>query len=715
MMAWPKKAFFLLAAATILTISAFSQSSDGVVAWWKFDEGSGNIATDSVTGRNDNILNHHAWSKGVSGTGLKFDGFTTLIDLAPGDVPEIGPGFSIEAWIAIQSYPWNWVALVDHEEEKRAGYFFGVDAEGRLGLQVSVWGNWEICQSEEKLPLQKWLHVVGTYDSLDGIRLYVDGRLAGKLPVTGRVAPTKNTGLRIGRNFMDLPPTALVRPSASFPASYSFDGIIDELKIRNRSLSSADVAREYGLIKPPDTPNLAVRHWPSLPQHATRFGAVYTELKLYPEWDALWRTGPDSDVVVSFANSPFHYVFWRGNNYGESMVTENGIWIGDQSFESSTKIGTAEHMNDKHDVYSHISIVENTEARVVLHWRYALADVLGNLADVDPVSGWGDWADEFFYIYPDGTAVRCGTVHGTKKKYSFTEPTLLLEPGRKPEDYISLDAATIANSEGESHTYSWDPVSPPFPFPNPPTNANIALLNVKSTYKPFYIYLPDTILGPYGWPPELRPEYSHFPVWDHWPVNQIPSDGRWALFPDHYGSAAIMSPNPKNAFTDGPGPTKTTYFLFGLTTKSATELALLDRSWLKPAKLTISRGSFTQHYDASQRAYILGTSKVGELSGERKLELMVEATEESPIVDPAFVIQDWGDSTVRVLWNGKAVPRSNLRIGFVHRLDGTDLVIWIQQEATSPFRLSISRMKRIRQSAIGSSNYSRRLALGVRA
>src|SRR6202035_5352995 len=166
MRTWLKPAFLLLATTMTLAIPAFSQTNDDVVAWWKFDEGSGNIATDSVTGRNDSILNHHAWAKGVSGTGLKFDGFTTLIDLTPKDVPDIGPGFSIEAWIAIQSYPWNWVALVDHEEEKRAGYFFGVDAAGRLGLQVSVWGNWEICQSAERLPLQKWLHVVGTYDPL---------------------------------------------------------------------------------------------------------------------------------------------------------------------------------------------------------------------------------------------------------------------------------------------------------------------------------------------------------------------------------------------------------------------------------------------------------------------------------------------------------------------------------------------------------------------
>ena len=153
-----------------------------------------------------------------------------------------------------------------------------------------------------------------------------------------------------------------------------------------------------------------------------------------------------------------------------------------------------------------------------------------------------------------------------------------------------------------------------------------------------------------------------------------------------------MSPNPTNGFTDGPGPTKTTYFLFGLTTKSVAELALFDRSWLKPAELTISGGSFTQTYDASQRAYILSPKTIAKVSRQGKLELTVAASEESPTVNPAFVIRNWGDSTAKLKWNGRAVPQSSFRTGSVHRLDGTDLVIWIQRDATSPFRLSVSRM-----------------------
>ena len=667
---------------------ALCQEHASLAAGWKFDDGHGSQAHDSVGGYDDQILYYFDWVRGNTGGGLKFDGFTTVLERAAKDAPKLQGGFTIDAWVAIQSYPWNWVAIADQDDNQNAGYFFGIDAEGRLGLKVSVWGVWEVCRSEVRLPLDRWLHVAGVYDPGTGIHLYIDGIPEGILPVAGNFTPAENTPLRIGRNIQDLPPVALVRKKASFPVKYSFDGILDDLQIYDGTLTSAEIAAAYQPEFARTPPDLFPRRWPKLSEQATHLEAAYTSLKLYPEWDRLWRTGPDSDVVVSFRNLPFHYVFWRGGNFCPNMVTENGIWTSDQSFESSTKIGTAEHMNDKHDMHASISVLENSDARVVLHWRYALVDVLGNFADVDPNTDWGDWADEYFFIYPDGVAVRHGIIHGTRWKYSFTEPTLLLEPGKKPEDYISLEAATIGNSDGESRTYSWDPVSPPFPFPQLPHDANIAVLNLKSRYKPFYIYRPGTVLGPYGWPPELRPQYSHFPVWDHWPVNQIPSDGRFALSPDHFGSSAIMSPNPNATWIDGPGPTKATYFLFGLTAGNMADLARLDQSWLHPPQVKISGGGFAT-YDPGQRAYVIHREDEPG-SGIHGMSLRVEASKSSPLVDPAFVVEDWGESLVKLRIGGSDEGADGYRLGYRRNLDGTDLVLWLNRTSTQPVEISIT-------------------------
>jgi hypothetical protein len=58
-------------------------------------------------------------------------------------------------------------------------------------------------------------------------------------------------------------------------------------------------------------------------------------------------------------------------------------------------------------------VVESSEARAVVHWRYALVDVFYQHARVDPQIGWGDWADELYTIYHDDTSVRDVTLHST--------------------------------------------------------------------------------------------------------------------------------------------------------------------------------------------------------------------------------------------------------------------------------------------------------------
>ncbi len=243
------KQLCLLLATIVFLATVSAAQNDGVVAWWKFNEGAGDTVVDSLSGKRDTILNHHQWTTGVSEGALKFDGFTTVIERPAKEVPKLEAQFSIEAWVAIQTYPWNWVAIVDQEKDHHSGYYFGIDAQGRLGLQLSVWGTWETCVSQSRVPLMQWSHVVGTFDPQTGVKLYIDGKLAGEFSVKGRPDPAKKTGLRIGRNFQDLPPTSLVRTSAAFPTYYSLDGILDELKIYNRALAGEEVTEHISSQK----------------------------------------------------------------------------------------------------------------------------------------------------------------------------------------------------------------------------------------------------------------------------------------------------------------------------------------------------------------------------------------------------------------------------------------------------------------------------------
>jgi len=86
---------------------------------------------------------------------------------------------------------------------------------------------------------------------------------------------------QIGRNLDELP-AAATRP---IPASYSFDGIIDELKIYGRALDASEIKRSYDSLRPTSPPPLTWRKLPSIPDGQKRFGEFYTSLKFYPEWD----------------------------------------------------------------------------------------------------------------------------------------------------------------------------------------------------------------------------------------------------------------------------------------------------------------------------------------------------------------------------------------------------------------------------------------------
>ena len=67
----------------------------------------------------------------------------------------------------------------------------------------------------------------------------------------------------------------------------------------------------------------------------------------------------------------------------------------------------------KLQILKHDRIIENTDARVVIHWRYASVDVLykhpNSCRNED---GWGVWTDEYLTVYPDGVGVRTVNVHG---------------------------------------------------------------------------------------------------------------------------------------------------------------------------------------------------------------------------------------------------------------------------------------------------------------
>jgi hypothetical protein len=133
----------------------------------------------------------------------------------------------------------------------------------------------------------------------------------------------------------------------------------------------------------------------------------------------------------------------------------------------------------------------------------------------------------------------------------------------------------------------------------------------------------------------------------------------------------------------------TKIMLNGLTTKTVEELLPLAKSWSYPAKLEIKGNGFvSEGYDPTDMAYHISCEKPVK-SG--KLEMKLAASEDSPVVNPAFVIKGWGDADAALKINGKKIKRGkNFRAGLRDTLESTDLIVWLRTESTEPVKISLS-------------------------
>ena len=74
------------------------------------------------------------------------------------------------------------------------------------------------------------------------------------------------------------------------------------------------------------------------------------------------------------------------------------------------------------------------------------------------------------------------------------------------------------------------------------------------------------------------------------------------------------------------------------------------------------------------------------------LDVTLQATAASPLVNPALVILNWNLAQAKVRVNGRLLAEgSSLRTGITHRLDGEDLVVWMRHSGTTPLRIIVSR------------------------
>lgn len=661
---------------------------------WSFEN------PESLPGR---LRGFHDFVPGVTGRALQLDGFTTHVlgGSNPLDRLKIGQGFTLQAWVALGAYPWSWTPLLEQGAFGKSGFSFGIDSNGRFGLGMKIGEEWILCQSEipedrqstrgpkVDLELHQWHDLAAVFQPGKSISIYRDGQLVKSLPIDDAaifvMAPSDD--IVVGMPKEPQPASHPVRAWATWATPSSLDGVLDEMEVYHRPLGADEIAAGHASVKIAHAPPRVSRDWPVVTTKGPpKFGAFATTLKYYPQWDRLWGTKvtDHADVVVTFDELPVKVVFWRGTRYSPCWVSENNKWMADQSRETGGNwdakrpwqkepTGCIEHMQDNQCRSSRVQIIENTPARVVVEWVYAQMDAL--LRYQPDAEGWPIWGRERYTIYPDGVAVR----HVLPGEGGWQETIFLNAAGTRPEDNVEADALSLVTLEGKTDTYSWADGYPAFKR----TDAPIQMIHFKSRFKPFIAFLPGSRIACFN--VERRPDYSIFPWWNHWPVAMIASDGRHCQADDRASHSSLAWGDPHGDCA-----------LYGMTDQSPESLVTVAKAWCNPAKMTwvapAANGALQGGYVPQRRAYELQLAD--ETTGP--VEIRLEASPESPMHNPAFVLKNWGEHGVSVSIDGEILtPGRDLRVGHIKRLEGTDLMVWLKRtevrSTTATLRFTATR------------------------
>jgi hypothetical protein len=249
--------------------------TDGLVGYWKFDEGQGTEVYDSSgQGHNGIFVNTPLWRAGRIGRALKFDGVNDYVDFGK-NIPQTS---TLSAFAWIKHVP----DASDRCILSRGGYRDGwrlcinkVSKNSNPLLEVTCGADTtpiHISRDDVQLTSSDtWQHVGWTWDGATA-RLYLNGQEI--------VSGTNDTCTDLG-----IKDTSLSLRAGIGRHSFNFNGTIDEIRLYDRALSADEVRNIYdsdSSIPPPP---------PSLPPVCTTF--------TYSEWDNCQPTNIQTRRVLT--------------------------------------------------------------------------------------------------------------------------------------------------------------------------------------------------------------------------------------------------------------------------------------------------------------------------------------------------------------------------------------------------------------------------------
>jgi Tfp pilus assembly protein PilE len=224
------------------TTSAYLQTNanvgSGLVGWWKLDETSGTTAADSSGSGNNgtlyNMTSPGCWVAGQIGNALNFDGSNDYVNCGNGSSLLITGDLTIAAWVQLTTgNSGNYYGIAGKLHDATDSGFALVRSSTNYFYFWVGNGTMESVSSNTTYTDTDWHHVVGVRRNGTNY-LYVDG--VQQTATTTRSLSDSGSWAFIGRQYDD------------YNLRY-FNGIIDDVRVYNRALTAAEIARLASTLK----------------------------------------------------------------------------------------------------------------------------------------------------------------------------------------------------------------------------------------------------------------------------------------------------------------------------------------------------------------------------------------------------------------------------------------------------------------------------------
>lgn len=211
--------------------------ADNPVAYWRLDDGIGTTADDAVGSVNGSLAGDATWVNGWVNKAVQFDGTGDYIVLGTSSTLKPTTAITIEALI-------NPSVSSSTDQAIVGGGAFATYMLSFKNNKIWFWiGNtartaWNFQIGSSVLSINTWSQVVATFDSTTGIaKIYINGL---------EDATVTKSAEAIGYSS-----TASVSIGRYVASTYEFNGIIDEVAIYDRAISSNEVLAHYNAIPEP--------------------------------------------------------------------------------------------------------------------------------------------------------------------------------------------------------------------------------------------------------------------------------------------------------------------------------------------------------------------------------------------------------------------------------------------------------------------------------